>query len=176
MDNRKLCSSYGCNASAEVKIDDVPFDTGLRDYCEMNSCGCYNRSYACPPLCGDARECVERAKKYSTALVFQTVAALEDSFDFEGMTAAMINHRRVCSGIFRDFSAEHPDSLLLSAGSCNLCEEGCGALTGTPCRHPELASASVEAYCINVSALCEKTGMKYINGKDTVTYFGIILY
>ena len=34
----------------------------------------------------------------------------------------------------------------------------------------------LEAYGINVSKLAEVAGMNYINGKDTVTYFGAILF
>lgn len=35
--------------------------------------------------------------------------------------------------------------------------------------------SSFEAYGINVSALAPKAGMKYINGPDTVTFFGGVL-
>jgi hypothetical protein len=35
---------------------------------------------------------------------------------------------------------------------------------------------SLEAYGINVSELAKSAGMKYINGQDTVTYFGAVLF
>ncbi|HPE96129.1 MAG TPA: DUF2284 domain-containing protein, partial [Bacillota bacterium] len=64
-------------------------------------------------------------------------------------------------------------------GGCGLCET-CAAKEKKPCRHPDKAFSSLEAYCMNVSLLAEKCSMEYINmidgSYDTVTYFGIILY
>lgn len=45
-----------------------------------------------------------------------------------------------------------------------------------PCRFPDRAMASLEAYGVAVSELAEACGMKYINGQSTVTYFGAFLY
>ena len=39
----------------------------------------------------------------------------------------------------------------------------------------DLAMSSLEAYGINVSVLAPQAGMKYINGINTVTYFGAVL-
>ena len=61
--------------------------------------------------------------------------------------------------------------LTLGAGGCRLCES-CAAKTGEPCRHPDKTVASLESYCIQVSELAVLAGMKYINGQNTVTYFG----
>ncbi|MFR9235458.1 MAG: DUF2284 domain-containing protein [Eisenbergiella massiliensis] len=36
--------------------------------------------------------------------------------------------------------------------------------------------SSLEAYGINVSTLAAQCGMRYINGKDTVTYFGAVFF
>jgi hypothetical protein len=35
---------------------------------------------------------------------------------------------------------------------------------------------SLEAYGINVSELAKAAGMNYINGQNTVTYFGAVLF
>ncbi len=40
----------------------------------------------------------------------------------------------------------------------------------------ESAVASLATYGVNVSKLAPAAGMKYINGKDTVTYFGAVLF
>ena len=64
--------------------------------------------------------------------------------------------------------------LHLGAGGCRVCPV-CGRRTGEPCRFPEKAIGSLEAYGVNVSLLAEAAGMRYINGQDTVTYFGAIL-
>ena len=68
-----------------------------------------------------------------------------------------------------------PRVLHLGVGGCRMCEV-CAKRTGEPCRHPDLAVASLETYGVNVSKLAPAAGMKYINGKDTVTYFGAVLF
>ena len=54
-----------------------------------------------------------------------------------------------------------------------MCER-CAKLTDEPCRFPELAMSSLEAYGVNVSLLAPQAGMQYINGTGTVTYFGAV--
>ena len=49
-------------------------------------------------------------------------------------------------------------------------------LDDLPCRAPEEALSSLEAYGINVYQTVKKTALKYINGQNTVTYFGAILF
>ena len=65
--------------------------------------------------------------------------------------------------------------LHLGSGGCGVCET-CAKRIGESCRFPKLAMPSLEAYGINVSALAKASGMKYINGQDTVTYFGAVLF
>ncbi len=80
------------------------------------------------------------------------------------------------SETFRGIVAENTlEYLELTAGGCNICKQ-CAKLHDEPCRFPEKAISSLEAYCMQVSQLAEVCGMKYINGKDTVTYFGAYLY
>ena len=64
--------------------------------------------------------------------------------------------------------------LLLGAGGCRVCQ-CCAKVNGQACRHPEQALSSLEAYGINVSVLASMAGMKYINGANTVTFFGAVL-
>ena len=115
-------------------------------------------------------------KTYSYALVYQTVSDLEDSYDFEGMMEAGINHNKLMITLREKLNSENfPRVLHLGAGGCRMCEV-CAKRTNEPCRYPDLAVASLETYGINVSKLAPAAGMKYINGKDTVTYFGALLF
>lgn len=41
---------------------------------------------------------------------------------------------------------------------------------------PELLFPSVEGFGIHVGQLAEKPGLTYINGENTITYFGVLLY
>ena len=171
----QICLEHGARDARIVNVDQIPFDKQLRTYCEANACGSYKRNYACPPFVGEPEALIARAQAKKRAVLFQTVAELEDSFDIEGMERAAKAHAAACRAIYRALSAELGDMIFLTAGGCNICPE-CAALKGEPCRCPDMAFSSLEAWCINVSRLCGKCGMKYINGQNTVTYFGMCMF
>ena len=128
------------------------------------------------PDAGDIHDLMAALKTYSYALVYQTVSELEDSYDFEGMMDAGVAHNLLMVELRRGIDTlALPRVLHLGAGGCRMCEV-CAKRTGEPCRHPDLAVASLETYGVNVSKLAPAAGMKYINGKDTVTYFGAVLF
>jgi predicted metal-binding protein len=168
----KKCIELGAFKAAFADVADICFDPKLRKACEANYCGNYGKNLTCPPACGEAEELIERAKRYSRILVMQTVTPLEDSFDFEGMEEAKIRHCELTDKISELLDVPH---LRLAAGGCSVCER-CAGFDGEPCRFPDKATASLEAYCINVQKLAAVCGMKYINGKDTVTFFSGFLF
>ena len=112
---------------------------------------------------------------YKYALVYQTVSELEDSYDFEGMFDAKKRFIPISLNLRKVFSEmEIAKTLHLGAGGCGICPI-CAKRIDAPCRYPEKAMPGLEAYGINVSKLAAAAGMKYINGQNTVTYFGMIL-
>ncbi len=120
---------------------------------------------------------MDRARQFSHGLVIQTVWPLEDEFDFDGMMAAKDKH----AALFRR-SVDVVESLLpagkrlaLSAGPCDVCAS-CAYLAKEPCRSPDRAMSSLEAYGIDVAALIARAGLSYSNGSRTVSYVGLILY
>ena len=166
--------AFGAFKASVVKVSDIVTDRVFRSLCEANVCGKYGKCYTCPPDVGDIDELMQSLKGYSYALVYQTVGELEDSFDIEGMFEAGKKHSELVLKMVSAFGK--PDGVLhLGGGGCRICEK-CGKLTGEPCRDPEHAIASLEAYGVNVSKLAELAGMKYINGQNTVTYFGAMLF
>ena len=171
-----LALSLGAYRAAVIPVTNVETDASFRDMCASNVCGNYGRNWMCPPDAGDIRDLMAALRTYSYALVYQTVSELEDSYDFEGMMEAGVAHNRLMIQLREKLSAENlPRVLHLGAGGCRMCEV-CAKRTGEPCRHPDLAVASLETYGVNVSKLAPTAGMKYINGKDTVTYFGAVLF
>ena len=130
----------------------------------------------CPPDIGDIDSLIAELGKYDHALVYQTVTALEDSFDFEGMTEARRKMTPIALAL-RDVFADRGITkvLHLGAGGCGLCPV-CGKASGEACRFPELAMPSLESHGVNVSKLAEAADMKYINGQNTVTHFGTVLF
>ena len=170
-----LALAKGADKAGVVDMADVVFDRAFRDTCRTNVCGQYGKNWACPPDVGEIDELMANAKRFSKMLVFQTIRPLEDSYDFEGMQEAAALHRALVVELYRLFREQEPDGLMLSAGGCNYCER-CTRKDDLPCCAPENALASLEAYGVNVSELAAAAGMKYINGQNTVTYFGAFLY
>lgn len=159
-----------------VPVREIVFDASFRALCEQNSCGQYGRNWMCPPDVGPMEELMARARRYDTALVFQTVDALEDSFDVAGMAAARDRMNRLIQAARGPLSrALAPDPLFLGAGGCRACR-ACARPSGRPCRDPARALSSLEAYGVAVSQLAERAGMPYVNGPGTVTYFGAALF
>ncbi len=173
---RRRVLEEGVDRAAFVPVTEIRFDRSFRDICATNACGNYGRCWMCPPDVGDIDEMMARAKTFDTALVYQTVDPLEDSFDFEGMMAAAARSSRISqglTGVFRGWGLGR--WLQLGAGGCHVCGQ-CARRTNEPCRHPDLALASLETYGVNVSQLASAAGMNYINGQNTVTYFGALLF
>lgn len=165
----------GAHRVGTARVEDIDFEPDFRKLCESNACGMYGRSWMCPPHVGPVEELIAQAKKFQWAVVFQTVDALEDSYDFEGMMAAGAKMNRLAAAVRRKLDELGIQRrLLLGAGGCRVCRT-CAKLQDRPCRHPDQALSSLEAYGVNVSVLAPQAGMQYIHGPNTVTYFGAVL-
>ena len=172
MDILQLCMDYGATKAEEIPVSKIVLQPELRKYCEVNSCGLYGKNYTCPPHVGEVDDLINNLRKYNRAFIWQNIYPLEDSFDFEGMMDGGKHHQEMTLKIANEIYAKlgKDDVLILSAGGCSKCKS-CGIKTSEPCRHPESALVSLEAYCINVSQIGEVSSLKYINGENTVTYF-----
>ena len=167
--------SLGAYKASVMETKDIVLDRAFRDMCASNACGVYGKCWMCPPDVGDIEVLMQEVGQYDYALVYQTVTELEDSYDFEGMIEAKKKSYPLAQGLRKTFDdPKFAKVLHLGAGGCGVCKV-CAKRTSEPCRYPERAMPSLEAYGINVSALAKSAGMKYINGQDTVTYFGAVL-
>ena len=174
---RETLASLGITRCGLVPVSEIVFSEAFRASCESNQCGQYGTNWTCPPGVGDASELIVRAQRYSFGLVIQTVWPLEDMFDFDGMMAGQRKH----TDLFREAAARvFPllplgEKLALCAGACPVCET-CTYPSGAPCRFPDKAMASLEAYGVDVAALISRAGLSYSNGPNTVSYVGLILF
>lgn len=166
----------GADHAAVISAREIVTDRAFRPMCEANSCGMYGKCYMCPPDVGEIDPLIESLARYEWVLVYQQITPLEDSFDVEGMHRARVSLFRMSQQL-RDLvgEIELSDVLHLTAGACGVCKP-CAKVEGLPCRFPDRATPSLEAYGIHVSRLAQSAGMKYINGANTVTYFGAILF
>ena len=171
---REMALHLGASRAELVPVNEITLDASFRTLCESNACGNYGRNYMCPPDAGDIYDLMKEIKEYQYALVYQTIGTLEDSYDFEGMMEAGSLHNQLAQKLW-DFTDElgMNNVLHLGVGGCHLCEI-CGKRQGIPCRHPNRAMRSLEIYGVNVSLLASLANMNYINGQNTVTYFGAV--
>jgi len=152
----------------------------FRKMCESNQCGIYGKCWMCPPAIGEINELMKTVRSFSGAILYQTVYDIEDSFDIEGMFEAKKAHARVSEKLEEKIQLQLKSQgteryLHLTCGGCFLCKT-CAIAENKPCRFPRKALSSLEAYGIDVYNTTKDTPLKYINGQNTVTYFGMILF
>ena len=164
----------GIHQYAFLTTDCISFSDGVRKLCEANACGLYAKTWACPPGVGTYEECRDRILKYKNIFVFTTMHPLEDSYDFEGMTEGKKKHVTICGPIVDLFKGKYEDLLILSAEGCDKCKT-C-TYPDAPCRFPDSLHPSIESYGVEVYKLAAAGKINYINGPNTVTYFGCIIY
>ena len=177
-DTELIQAALSGGAAKAVVIDSaqVIFSAEFRKICESNQCGGYGRCWMCPPEIGPIDPLIEQARSYQWGLLYQTIAQLEDSFDIEGMFAAGARHAQTSQQIqAMVFPLLKKPFLHLGCGGCQLCRR-CAKRDNQPCRFPEKALPSMEGYGIDVYNTVKDTQLKYTNGENTVTYFGIILF
>ena len=168
-----LACSKGADRAAIIDVADIPFAPELRGSCDQNYCGRFATCWVGPPAIGDVDSLMLRVREYPAALVVQTIGQLEDSYDYEGMMAAKDIHEKMFRALRPTVKAHFAgrETLDLSCGCCNLCEK-C-TYPEAPCLLPDEAVSAVEAYGINVNPMLTACGLKYNNGKDTVSYVSL---
>lgn len=177
MDMQKLIEDLktcGFETVTELDVTTLKALPEVRQMCEVNTCGMYNRNWSCPPGCGSVEECEAAMKEYRFGILVQTVGEIEDSLDWEGiMEVKEIHDERFIKGA--DIMKSRFDSMLpLGDGSCTRCKK-C-TYPDAPCRFPELASSSMEAFGLFVSDVCKKNGVAYNYGNGKMAYTGCYLF
>lgn len=171
----QLALEAGARKAAVIRTEDIVVSSVFRDICAGNACGKYGRCWMCPPDIGEIDVLMARLKAYGCGLLYQTIYDIEDSFDIEGMGEASRRHAQVSQRVNDAVRPLLPGCLHLSCGGCNLCER-CARMDNEPCRMPEKALPPMEGYGIDVYNTTKPTELKYINGQNTVTFFGIVLF
>ena len=170
---REIALQSGLYQAEYLPVHELVFYPEIRSICEGNTCRSYGTSWACPPAVGTIDECRERVLQYDRMLLFSKKYELEDSYDFPGMKAGLLDFKDAVDVFDRNIRGLLQDYLLLS-------NEGCGRCTSctyphAPCRFPELLHHSIEGYGFVVGELAKKANIRYNNGANTVTFFGALL-
>jgi predicted metal-binding protein len=145
----------------------------VRDMCAADKCQAFGRSWSCPPACGSLEEYQRLFQRYQTGYLFQTVAEMEDPFDYEGIERGSKEHKRRVNDLADRIAGTERDILLLGAGACTLCET-C-TYPDAPCRFPEKTFTSMEASGLVVYDVCKLADVPYYHGKNTIAFCGCAL-
>lgn len=178
MEQKLLNAALDAGAAKAVllPVERIVLSDTFREVCRTGGCGAYGRCWVCPPHIGEIHQLMEKVRSFPKALWYQSVGTIEDSFDFEGMMAAGRAHALLGQRIQKAAQGLISGEFLhLSCGGCHLCEK-CAAIEGQPCRMPGKALHPLEGYGVDVYQTTRDTDLKYINGRNTVTYFGMVLF
>lgn len=163
--------AHGADNAAVIQQSSVVLNPEFRAVCAQNSCGGYGQCWMCPPDAGDIFDLMRKVRGYQYGILYQTISPLEDSFDLEGINEASARHVRLSQAVQPLLP---PKAMHLSCGGCRVCER-CAKRDNLPCRFPEKAMTSLEACGIDVARTTASTPLRYTNGANTVTFFGLIL-
>ena len=166
-----------CGASRAEHIEPSRLVTSavFRSYCEDNVCGFYGKCWSCPPDIGDIEALQAELRCYEHILLYQQISQVKDYSDAESMDAAGASFSDLSQRLHVRLRELFARPFLHLGGSCRLCPE-CTKLVDEPCRYPEKMIPSLSAYGVDVCKSCEGSSLQYMNGDNTVTYFGMVLY
>ena len=163
----------GFTEIAPLDVSTIVLMPEVRAMCASDACHKYAKSWACPPGCGTLEECRARLGNYDAGVLVQTVGQLEDCWDFEGMKKTEQLHKNRFFALVESLAGKLK-ILPVSTGTCTRCAE-C-TYPDAPCRFPDKAMSSMEAYGMLVNDVCKANGMAYNHGPDTVCYTSCVLF
>lgn len=169
----KLAEECGFDHWGMINMKALEFDPAVREMCAADRCRNYGRSWSCPPGCGTLEEIAEKAAKYHRGLLLQTTGQLEDDFDIDTMLETERVHKRRFFEFLEKLRTLESDVLPMASGACTLCDR-C-TYPEAPCRKPQMAIPSMEAYGLMVSKVCVDSGVGYYYGPGTITYTACVL-
>ena len=159
----------------------IPLEAYLRDCVDVprfleqcQRCPNYDTRWSCPSFSFDP---MEIWRKYDTLRIVGSVLVFHpDCGTKEGLDALKEEKNALMTELLA-MEQSRPGSLALSAGTCELCPEGCSKPSGTPCRKPEQMRYSIEALGGNVSLTAERyldTPLLWMNGHELPKYLALI--
>jgi predicted metal-binding protein len=169
----KQALAAGFSHAGALNMESVVFMPEIREMCSADRCRMYNKCWTCPPACGSVEDAAAKAAEYTYGIIVQTTGEMEDEFDYETMQETEHVHRRNFTALTETLRSVYPDLLPMGAGGCRICEQ-C-TYPDAPCRFPDKAVSSMEAYGLWVSKVCELSGIPYYYGKLTLTYTSCFL-
>lgn len=148
-------------------------DPAVREMCTADRCRSYGKRWTCPPGCGTLEEMAAKIAGRRRGVLLQSTGTMEDEFDIDAMQCAEEVHKGRFARYVTHMRKYCPDCLPMSAGTCTLCST-C-TYPDAPCRLPQIAVPSMEAYGLMVSQVCADCGVPYYYGPRSITYSSCVL-
>ena len=117
----ELCKEAGVHEQAVIPVEKIKFSDEVRHLCEVNYCGSYGKTWACPPGVGSVEECREKCMAFTQVYIFTTWHPLEDSLDLDGMQEGKAAHEEVCARVRKIFEENFAETLVLTSEGCGNC-------------------------------------------------------
>ena len=169
----QLAEQAGFTAWAPLDVNTLDLKSEVRDMCAVNTCGRYGKCWSCPPGCGTLEECKTQLTGFTGGILVQTVGDMEDSFDFEAMVETEERHKEYFHQMHALLREQANDVLALGSGSCTICPT-C-TYPDAPCRFPDKAVASMEAFGLLVLEVCQANNLQYYYGPEKIAYTSCFL-
>lgn len=173
-DAKKLAEECGFTNCGIFDVKEMKFMTEVRDMCRANLCGLYGKCWTCPPAIDELEEIAAKAREYKWGILLQTTAYMEDEFDGETMMEAQNAQKERFVRYYKQLRENQIEHLAMSSGGCNKCKK-C-TYPDAPCRYPEFAVPSMEAYGLLVTDVCNSANIPYYYGKNTITFSSCVLF
>lgn len=165
--------SFGFSHAAAMHPGTLMARQDVRDMCAADKCGAYGKNHTCPPYCGTLEACEERMRAFSRGVLVQTVGTMEKAIDTKAYRRTEALHLETFHRFCDSLRAAHPTALCLGSGGCRICPK---CAWPDPCRFPEKACSSMEAYGLLVSDVCRDHGLSYYYAERTITYTACVLF
>lgn len=168
-----LFAEVGFDCTGECDAAQLHVMQDVRDMCRADLCQNFDKSWSCPPACGELSAFQSLIDSKQVCLTFQTVMQMEDSFDIDTMIEAAETQAARIRELAVKLKTALPEAKLLGSGTCVRCS-AC-TYPDAPCRFPDDLIVSMEAAGLLVSEVCTTCGIPYNHGENTICYTGCVL-
>lgn len=163
-------AGYPIYQYAFIDSSEIEFSDRVRTICKKE-CSRYGHSWSCPPAVGSVKSCQKVCMNYPKALLFSTVAEVEDYSNMDRLLETKEEHELITRQILHYLKDNGVVCYALSSESCSICDK---CAYPKACRHPEAVLPCIESHGIVVMNAIEKSSMDFYLGENTVLWFTLI--
>ncbi|MGI6360058.1 MAG: DUF2284 domain-containing protein [Acholeplasmatales bacterium] len=146
-------------------IENIVFDESLIKYCEKNICGLYKKTWVCSPEARNHYK-LDRIKNSKEIIIFSRIYKLKDPSNAD----EEIKDFKALLKRFKKLTSKN--DLLFGIGGCEIC--GVCTYPNNACRYPNKTIFPLSIIGIDVLKTATKNKLKYDNGPNTTTLFGML--